>query len=112
MNYSTQPSPGGASCLEYGSCVKITGSGNPKQALPSPSGIGRQLQRLFGMAPLAVPSTGKQKSEEGGCDVFIGRVTTAPENGFGTGEVTKVTFHSDGSWSTNGDTVTVIFPHI
>jgi hypothetical protein len=47
-----------------------------------------------------------------GCSVFIGRVVDAPGGGYGAGRVQEISFKSDGSWTTTGDTHTVIFPRI
>ena len=113
MTFQILPTPGGT-CING---VLTPGTLGAQQSIASPSGIARLIRQMAAVAAGATPGRGGGGGDEPtpptpSCDIFIGVVTSAPAGGFGAGTVEKVTFHSDGSWSGNGQTVSVIFPKI
>ena len=63
-------------------------------------------------APAATPSPRGGGSGGGACNIFIGVVKTAPAGGFGAGTVVSAVFNTDGSYSTSGGEIAVVFPYI
>jgi len=68
-------------------------------------------------ASISVPATptaggGGGSSGGDGCNVFIGIVTQAPAGGFGVGTVQSAIFSTDGSYTTTGGAISVVFPYI
>ena len=98
-----------------GGCANsVRTSGSPGPGIASPSLVSKLLHALAGLGANATSpqAAGGSSSEGGGCNVFIGIVTSAPTGGFGAGSVRKVTFKSDGSYTGTGESVSVMFPYV
>lgn len=84
----------------------------PGAGITSPPSV---VNTILGLAaaPAAMPSPcGGGSSGGGDCDIFIGVVRTAPTGGFGAGTVVSAVFNTDGSYSTSGGAIAVVFPYI
>lgn len=103
----------GGGCTDAGGKA-VAGSLGP--GIAAATVITNNQLAAFAAAGVAARTRGGGGSSGGSggaaCDVFIGVVTTAPTGGYGAGTVQKVVFHSDGTWTTSGGTVNVVFPRI
>ena len=100
--------------LEYGS---------PPTAIAAPGAVVNRLlagiaATMTGAGAPVIRGGGGGGGSSGGvitqcCSVFIGRVVEAPAGGYGAGRVAKITFNTDGTWTSDDDSLhTVIFPRI
>lgn len=108
MAYSDTSFGLGGGCTAAG--VPVYGA--PDTYITSPANVGQLFRTTVTAGARAGGGGGSRPEPGGGCEVFIGQVTTPPTNGYGMGTVKKVTFNSDGSWTASGENVTVIFPRI
>lgn len=77
----------------------------------SPSTVGKNIAMSASPQSLTASTPGGDTPTTE-CNIFIGVVTNAPSAGFGTGTVKKAVFHSDGTYSTTGNNISVVFPYI